>query len=198
MKRHLKIALDCDGVMADFTTGALAIVEEVTGRRHVPAEVKIFDFTAALGLAAREAREVKRRIGSREGFAAGLKPYPEAVQGVARIRELGEVFCVTSPWDSNPWWREERSAWLALHFGIDTVHHAEDKRWYPADVFVDDRAKHVEAWGKTWPNGHAVLWRTLHNGTEPIPVGAHSAGSWDALYQLVQAVALTGRREGRS
>jgi hypothetical protein len=190
--------LDCDGLLADFISAALVIVEEVTGRRHLPAEVKVFDFTVALGLSPQEASAVKRAIGSRRGFAAGLEPYPEAIQGVQRIRELGEVFCVTSPWDSNPWWREEREAWLVDHFGIDTVHHAEDKRGYPADVFVDDRSKHVEAWGKTWPNGHAVLWRTLHNGTEPVPTGAHSAGSWDELYQLVNAVALRRSREGQA
>lgn len=189
MKRLL-IAIDCDGVLSDFTASALKIVEEVTGRRYVPADVGEFDFTKALQLSADDAREVKRLISSRQGFAASLSPYPQARQGIRRLRDLGEVFCVTSPWDSNLWWRSERESWLALHFGIDRVEHAEDKSTYEADVFVDDRSKHVRAWLGTWPMGTAVFWRTLHNGSEAVPAGAHSISSWDALYQIARETAL--------
>jgi hypothetical protein len=188
----ISIALDCDGVLAQFCEGALLVVEEVTGRHYEPADVTEFDFTKALGLSTREAREVKAIIGSRQGFAASLTPYPRAQEGVRRLRELGTVFCVTSPWDSNPWWREEREAWLASHFGIDRVHHAIDKREYDADIFVDDRSSHVGAW-VAWvsrtPGCAAVFWRTPHNTAESVPVGAHSIASWDALYQLARGVA---------
>jgi hypothetical protein len=187
--RKLSISIDCDGILSDFTAGALRVVEEVTGRRYSPIDVGEFDFTKALNLSADEALAVKTAISSRRGFAASLAPYPGARQGVRRLRELGEVFCVTSPWDENPWWRAERDAWLALHFGIDHVHHAEDKARYEADVFVDDRSKHVRAWSIAWPGRVAVFWRTLHNTFEAVPIGAHSIGSWDALYQIAREVA---------
>ena len=188
--RRIEIAIDCDGVLSNFTAGALRLVEEVTGRRYAEAAVTEFDFTKALDLSPREAREVKAVIGARRGFAASLAPYPHARQGVRRLRELGTVFCVTSPWDTNPWWRAERESWLAMHVGIDVVHHAEDKTTYAADVFVDDRSKHVRAWTHAWPGCTAVLWRTAHNTSEAVPVGAHSIGSWDALYQLALDTAL--------
>lgn len=188
--RRLKLALDCDGLLSNFTVGALKIIEEVTGRRYEEAAVGEFDFTKALGLSVDEAVAVKKAIGARQGFAASLPPYPEARQGVRRLRELGDVFCVTSPWDSNPWWRAERESWLALHFGIDVVHHEEDKTGCEADVFVDDRSKHVRAWLTAWPGRCAVLWRTLHNTGEPLPFGAHSTSSWDALYQIAMETAL--------
>jgi len=188
--RRIEIAIDSDGVLSNFTAGALRVVEEVTGRRYAEADVTEFDFTKALDLSPREAREVKAVIGSRRGFAASLAPYPHARQGVRRLRELGEVFCVTSPWDTNPWWRAERESWLAMHVGIDVVHHAEDKTTYAADVFVDDRSKHVRAWAHAWPGRTAVLWRTAHNTSEAVPFGAHSIGSWDALYQLALETAL--------
>ena len=191
--RRLEIALDCDGVLARFTAGALRVVEEVTGRRYAEADVTEFDFTKVLGLSIREAREVKTVIGSRQGFTASLAPYPHAQEGVRRLRELGTVFCVTSPWDSNPWWREEREAWLALHFGIDRVHHASDKREYDADVFVDDKSSHVREWATARLNRVAVFWRTPHNVSEPVPVGAHSIASWEALYQLALEAAVTSR-----
>ena len=188
--RKLQIALDCDGLLAGFTAGALVVVEEVTGKRFTPADVTIFDFTKALGLTREEAIAVKKAIGAKRGFAMSLPPYPEARQGVRRLRELGEVFCVTSPWDSNPWWRAERESWLALHFGIDVVHHANDKTGYEADVFVDDKSSHVRDWLSAWPGRTAVFWRTSHNTSETVPCGAHSIDSWDALYEIAREAAL--------
>jgi hypothetical protein len=183
--RRLSILLDADGVICNFTAGALKIVEEITGRRYEETDVTEFDFAKSLGLSADETRDVMRAIGARRGFAASLAPYPDARQGIRRLRELGDVFCVTHPWDENPWWRQERASWLALHFGIDRVHHEEDKSAYEADVFVDDRSKHVRAWQAAWPDRAAVFWRTLHNTREPVPAGAWSIGSWDALYEVV-------------
>ncbi len=188
--RKLKFAIDCDGVLANFTIGALGVVEEVTGRRFAPADVTIFDFTKALGLTGDEAIAVKKAIGAKRGFAMALPPYPEARQGVRRLRELGEVLCVTSPWESNPWWRAERDAWLALHFGIEVVHHATVKTGYEADVFVDDKSSHVRDWLGAWPGRTAVFWRTPHNTSEAAPWGAHSIGSWDALYEISRQAAL--------
>lgn len=187
--KKLQIAIDVDGLLCDFVTGALRIVEEVTGRRYDPVDVTEFDFTKAIGLSANETREVKTVIGSRRNFCLSLAPYPRARQGVRRLRDLGEVFCVTSPWDGNPWWRAERDAWLALHFGIDRVHYDSDKRAYEADVFVDDESSHVRAWSTMWPGRTAVFWRTPHNTGEPVPAGAWSIGSWDALYEIVQEAA---------
>ena len=182
--KKLKIALDCDGVLSDFSLGALRVVEEVTGKCFVPADITAWDFTKALRLSSDEGSAVKKAIGSKRGFAASLSVYPLARQGVRRLRELGEVFCVTSPWDSNVWWRSERESWLALHFGIDRVHHASDKSTYEADVFVDDKSSNVRDWLSAWPGGSAVFWRTPHNTSEPVPWGAHSTSSWDALYQI--------------
>ena len=189
MKR-LSIALDCDGVLGCFTTAALRVVEEVTGKRFVLADVTEYNFTRAIGLSESEAVAVKKVIGARRGFCASIPPYPHARQGVRRLRDLGEVFCVTHPWESNPWWRAERDSWLALHFGIDVVHHANDKTGYEADVFVDDKSSHVRDWLSAWPGRTAVFWRTPHNTSESVPWGAHSIGSWDALYEIAREAAL--------
>ena len=189
--KKLLIALDVDGVLADFSSGALRIVEEVTGKRFVPADITAWDFTASLGLSADETVAVMQTIGAKRGFAASLSPYRHARQGVRRLRALGDIFCVTSPWESNAWWRAERESWLALHFGIDVVHHASDKTGYEADVFVDDKASNVRDWLAAWPGRTAVFWRTPHNSAEPVPWGAHSTSSWDALYDLALETART-------
>lgn len=188
--RRLKIAIDCDGILADYTAGALRVVEELTGKRFTHADVTEFDIGKALGLSAEEVRAYVDVVSSRRGFCASLLPYPPARQGVRRLRELGDVSCVTTPWDANPWWRSERDSWLALHFGIDVVHHADDKSGYEADVFVDDRSKHVRAWLGRWPGRTAVFWRTPHNTFEAVPWGAHSISSWEALYEVARETAL--------
>lgn len=187
------MALDADGFLRNFTVGALSIVKEVTGKVFLPADVTMFNFTQALGLSAEETNAVMTAISTRRGYVTALPPYPEARQGVRRLRALGEVFCVTTPWvtpwGTNPWWEAESEAWLALHFGIEHVHHAEDKTAYEADLFVDDRDKNVAAWLAKWTDRTAVFWRTLHNTSEAVPWGAHSISSWDALYQIALEVA---------
>jgi hypothetical protein len=192
--RKIKFALDADGFIRNFTASALAVVKEVTGKSYAPADVTTFNFCAALCLSEDETRAVMTEISSRRGFVTSMAPYPEARQGVRRLRDLGDVFCVTTPWETpwgtNPWWRSESEAWLALHFGIDHVHHAEDKTAFEADVFVDDRDKNVLAWLAAWPGRTAVLWRTPHNMGEAVPQGAHSTSSWDELYQIARQVAL--------
>jgi hypothetical protein len=193
--RKIKSALDVDGFLRNFTASALVVVKEVTGRSYSPADVTAFNFTKALGLTDDETRDVMTTISTRRGFVTSMAPYPEARQGVRRLRELGDVFCVTTPWETpwgtNPWWRSESEAWLALHFGIDSVHHADDKTAYEADMFVDDRDKNVSAWLTAWPGRTAVHWRTLHNRSEAVPRGAHSTSSWDELYQIARRVAIS-------
>ena len=184
----ITIALDCDGVLSQFTVGLISVIEEVTGRKYALTDIKEFDFVKALGLSQQEASAVMKMIDARRGFAASLPPYPLARQGVRRLRELGYVFCVTTPWD-NPWWRAERESWLALHFGIERVEHASNKSTYEADVFVDDKSSHVRDWLTTWPGRAGVFWRTLHNSSEPVPAGAHSISSWEALYEIARKVA---------
>ncbi|HSX22328.1 MAG TPA: hypothetical protein VLE97_06085 [Gaiellaceae bacterium] len=188
--KKLSMILDADGVLRNFTAGALVVVREVTGKTFSAADVTAFNFTKALGLSDDDAREVMKRITERRGFVTALPPYEKARQGVRRLRELGEVTCVTSPWEgpfgSNPWWRDESEAWLALHFGIDCVEHAHDKADFSGDLFVDDRSKNVRAWLSAHPHGCAVFWQTPHNTTEAVPAGSHATGSWDALYEIAR------------
>jgi 5'(3')-deoxyribonucleotidase len=189
--RFPTVALDSDGILSDFTSGALRIVERVLGRRHVPADVTMFDFTKALGLSPKEAKLVKDEIGKTRGFAAGLAVYPGAVDGVRRLREIADVHVVTSPWNSNETWYSEREEWLYRNFGIghDHVTHTSAKYIADTDVLIDDKASHVAAWLEVHPDRVGAFWRTPHNTSEAVPVGAHSITSWDAIVALVEEVA---------
>ena len=88
---HLRILLDCDGVLADFISRMLETVARVTGRVHSPDQVTKFDFCAALGLTYDEARAVKKGIGETAGFCSSIRPYPDARHGVRALREIGRA-----------------------------------------------------------------------------------------------------------
>jgi len=188
--RMISIALGCNGVLADFYTGVVRLIQEVTGKQFDASAITGRDFTTALDLTTHETEKVREALNARRGFVAALPRYPQARQGVRRLRTLGKVFCVTTPCDSNIWWRDERDSWLALHFGIDHVHHTDndDKTPYEADVFVDDDADHVRQWLAAWPGRTAVFWRNPHNRQEIVPRGAHISESWEDLYQIAKEV----------
>jgi len=193
--RVISTALGCDGVLADFAAGVLQVVEAVTGRKfNLPDTLSplALNFFKILDLTDDEVIAVKEELGARRGFVLALRPYAGARQGIRRLRKLGEVFCVSTAWEpSSSWGLAERESWLALHFGIDRVHHVVEaaKAWCEADIFVDARASRVQEWLSRWPDRTAVLWSAPHNIRETVPSGAHSTDSWEDLYEIALGVA---------
>lgn len=191
-----RVLLDCDGVLADFIGGALRIVNTMLGTGYVPTDVTEFDFTKSLGLPARAAADVKRMIGATHGFAASLAVLPGAVDGVRRLREVADVYVVTSPWNSNPTWMSEREAWLDRHFAIPhrQVIHTAAKHICVGDVLVDDKTETVDRWREWHPGGVAVQWSTLHNRRDPWD--GQSTNDWSVL--IDELLPMAGRPVGRA
>jgi 5'-nucleotidase len=191
MKRRIRVLLDCDGLLSDFTSAALEVVAKVAGKRYVPADVVRFDFCDALGLSKASRRAVMDAIAHARGFVADMQPLPGAIEGVQALRELGDVYVVTSPWAGSPTWMAERTAWLAHHFqsNADHVAHMSAKHLVDGDLFVDDRSDHVRAWLAERPDRCGVFWGTRHNTSEAVPAGALRGNSWAALARLAHALA---------
>jgi len=194
----MRIALDSDGLLSNFTAGALRVIEQVTGKRWRETDVDRFDFCKALALSYDETRRVKEAIRTSDSFCSTLDVYPGAIAGVRQLRELGDVHVVTSPWPGSASWQQERTDWLCYHFAIpaDHVHHENEKHDFEADVFVDDHAPHVRAWLERWPGRCGVFWRTPHNTGEPVPWTAHSISSWSRLVSIVEEEAIDQSRRG--
>lgn len=182
-----RVLLDCDGVLSDFTSSAIAVVNDMFDTKYKPEHVTAFDFTASLGLAREQGAAVKRRIGSTPGFCLHMRPYPGAREAIAELRKLAEVYIVTSPWNSNPTWMHERELWLERHVGIphSQVVHTSAKHLVRGDVFVDDKLEAVERWQCEHARSSGVLWRTMHNIHESW-IG-RTANSWDALIEMVRS-----------
>jgi 5'(3')-deoxyribonucleotidase len=186
--RKPRALVDGDGLLFDFVGGALGVVKFVTGRNYTRAQVTEFNFCKAPGLSAHEIDRVMQHIGMTPGFCAELPVYFEALDGMRRLHEVAEVHVITSPWPSSLTWAHERTTALRKAFGIhhDNVHPSSGKHVFAGDMFVDDKASHVAAWIEEWPDKLAVLWRTPHNRTESLPVGARETSSWDDLVKWIE------------
>lgn len=145
LQRNMRILIDCDGVLGDFVTPYLELIRTVTGDRHMIDEVTQFDVLAALGKKDVEAQVLE--LCSRRGFCSSFKTLPGAVEGVAALRELGDLFVVTSPMHV-PWWTWERTEWLSKHFGFTKkqVLYTSSKEIVSGDVMIDDNEVNLIEW----------------------------------------------------
>jgi 5'(3')-deoxyribonucleotidase len=190
-----KALIDVDGVLRQFTKGALKIVWQVTGRHYDLSEVTQYDFCAALKLTGEETKIIEQAIGSHSRFASSLDVYPGAVEGLRQLRTVADVKIVTSQWNSNETWTHDTENWLYQNFGIPftKVHHTNEKEDVYGDIFVDDKVENVRAWMSAWPDKTGVFWRTPQNASGPVPTGAHSTSSWSVLIDIVKE--MTGSRQ---
>ncbi len=92
-----RILLDCDGILAGFIGGVLDLVEEFTGVRHPLEAVDRFDFAAALALCPDHKRAVTLTISHRKGWWSGLPVLEGAIDGVRALRDVADVYIVTTP-----------------------------------------------------------------------------------------------------
>lgn len=160
-----RVLLDVDGVLADFVGAFLAVVEQQLGRSHTAEDVHSFGIANSLNLSKDEFDRCAEIVG-KPGFCRSLAVCPGAIEGVAQLRELAEVYIVTSPWNTNPTWTHDREQWLAEHFGIPSarVVHTSAKHLVRGDVLVDDKTETLRDWLRERDHGGiAVQWQTPHN-----------------------------------
>lgn len=175
------ILVDCDGVMADFVSPVLRIVELLQGRTISFEEVTEFDIAKALKMTPAQSSAMIEQILT-EGFTDSLAAFEGAREGVDKLREIGDVFCVTSPFRS-PYWMHERQLWLEREMGFkksETVH-TSAKQLVRGDYLIDDKLDTLFSWESSNPGGHGVLVRAPWNGPTRNDVVVHSDGSEEVL-----------------
>lgn len=152
----MRILLDVDGVLADFVTPALKIINTITERdcttnAWLPEDITQYDVIRACQLTAAQAKCWQAAI-SAPGFCANLELYPGVLEALKVLRTIGEVVAVTTPFDNGtgqaaPYWMVERYDWLLAHgFRAREIIFTNDKSHIGGDVFVDDNAHHVDLW----------------------------------------------------
>jgi len=190
MKRRARVLLDCDGVFADFGKSYIEAVQIATGRSYDHENINMYELHEFCELTPNEKREVNSLVTS-QGFCASLAVLPGAKDGVQALREVADVFCVTTPWHSSPYWHYERHTWLRKRMGFadDEIIFTAQKYFIHGDVFVDDKEKHVAAWGEYWrfKGTTPVLWATPYNVVGSIFwTGFRRSSDWDEILRIAQ------------
>ena len=174
------ILLDCDGVLADFVTPALRVVADLGGPVLMHDDLTTWDIDDALP---EDKRPAFWERACAPGFCASLLPYPGVKEALARLRQLGDVVCVTSPMATSPTWQHERTHWLkdVLGFERDHVISTSGKRYVRGHWFADDKPEHVTDWCAANRGGRGFVIARPYNT---------KAGQWwrGSLDQFVREV----------
>lgn len=144
MKERKTIALDVDGVLADFITPTLDHINRVTRNTYVKEDVKDFNIWSSLGLD-RSQRYLSTLPLCQEGFCSNLLPI-EGTQGlVAYLQKHFRVLAITTPWRASPTWAFERTKWLNSYFNItdNDIVFCRDKSLIISDFFLDDNPYNI-------------------------------------------------------
>ena len=175
---RMLIGLDVDGVVADLIGSLLHAIRQRTGQLFLPEHVQSFNLRNSLG----NLWTVVEDILSEPGFARDLSPYPGAIDGIIKLRSLGRVVFVTSPFHRSPTWSHERAVWLHQHTGTHRrdIVHLDDKTVFAGHVLIDDAPHQLEAWVNTQRPAVRVV-RPWNQDAPGLP-----AHSWDEIVEQTQ------------
>lgn len=180
------ILLDVDGVVADFAGPFLAKANEITGMSVSPADIRQWDILTAFP--DQQHGDILEHT-YKPGFCTALPTLPGAVEGVRRLREIGDVYALTSPWTSETWcW--ERTRWLRdrLDFDKHDVLHVPGNRKHlvRGDVLIDDKLETVVEWTRSNPEGLALLWDAPYNHAGTLTCQSFRVFGWAGALHAVE------------
>lgn len=189
----INVGIDCDGVLADFDLLCAQVLFEVTGRLVDFKKRKSWSSRHLVPEWAEDAFDEKLR---EPGRAAGIEPLPGAKRGITQLKEIANVYVITSPLNDGPFWPYERTCWLEKHFGIsrDNVIQASSKAKHlvSLSVLVEDKASTLDRWfAHHDPSAdvHAVLWRTHFNFDTSSAHPRYSiTDDWNDVVSLVRRI----------
>ena len=165
MKKQ-QIFLDMDGVLVDFLSGAMEVLNRKYGHKSTIEQYATYfgewDVCAFYGITGEKFWD---SIHSTPNFWYNLKPMPWAKRLYEMLKELGDVTIVTTPSD-DPDCSRQKLQWLSKHLGIkpDAVLMGSRKYLLAGNgLLIDDYSKNVYAFKAA--GGDAILipsnWNTL-------------------------------------
>lgn len=154
-----EIAVDCDGVLANFTDTILRDIGSVYAMKDIARyEVRSY-------LTPEQDAQAKARWKTAEWWRT--LPVVEGAQaGIEKIRSADlEPIIVTSPWVSCEGWEYARRAWLKEHFGIthSEVIVCSRKYMVRAMALIEDSTDKLHDWAQSWTMHHPLLFDAPYN-----------------------------------
>jgi 5'(3')-deoxyribonucleotidase len=159
-----KILLDMDGVLSDFLSGAIKVLNKkfnktITLEQYVK-EFGCWETYDYFGITPKEFWDA---IGEEEHFWLNLKPIPWAKDLYKALDQIGEVTIVTSP-SLDPQCIVEKYQWLSKYLGVGTDKVFMGTRKYLLagnGILIDDYFKNVESFKEA--GGKAILVPSVWN-----------------------------------
>jgi 5'(3')-deoxyribonucleotidase len=179
-----RIWVDVDEVLADFQSGVFGIVAHAFGRSMSAEAFTGDEWDMFKGFDPEELKLVLKEC-ERPGFCAGLAIVPGAIEGLAKLRTIADVYAVTSHFHSQTW-VFERDWWLQRYMAFErgNIVHTSAKHLITADACLDDKPANVLNWKAAHPHGLAMLW-SIPN-TRKIPnLEAYRVHDWNEVYDRV-------------
>lgn len=188
----MRVLLDVDGVIADFSGLYLRLATIITGCPYSVNEVTEWNIAKAIKLPEWAKEKLNGRL-SIPGLAREIEALPGAVRAVKRIAEIADVYFVTAPLAVCPTWAADREAWLVEHFGaslggrvISTSH----KGPIAGDVMIDDKPENLDDWVSAGHDGVPLLWDAPYNRKSR---AGRRVGNWREAITVIETV-----RSGRA
>lgn len=182
--RKLVVGVACDGVLANFTAAATALLLE---RFNVQLpRVLQWDLNHYIPEEHRDA--LWEACGSARFHEDLMHPYAEAQLFWPELNRIADVYVVTSDMKSAPLWVHFRDRWLEKHFAVKSSHilHTHAKHRFKGDLFIDDKPSHVEGWVKEHPEGIGILWAQPYNAEWEGE--AFRTNSWPAVSRILKVM----------
>lgn len=184
---RLTVALDCDGVLADFDASV----------RKLANNSQRSWLTRLLKPVRDETLPLDDLFGSTQGmweaieeagydFHKNMPVIAGAIDAVHELRKDHDVICVTSPPATVSHWLRLRTSWLRDHFMFkrDEIIFTPGKHYIRADVLVDDLPKNLAQWP-----GMRVLVSQPWNRGNTIPEGTMTVASMSEVPSILKAAA---------
>jgi 5'(3')-deoxyribonucleotidase len=180
--RHLRLGIDLDGVVADFSAGWIAKYNESFGTTLTPDHVDVWDAPTLLThfVDMGEFWHWASTSGGGASIFRVLEPYRGAVETLHRLARRHQIVIVTTKPDFAI---HDTYEWIAEHrIPTREVHIVDDKTTVECDLYLDDADHNLTALRRARPTAMVCRFvRPWNHGHE----GVTDVTGWDAFETLV-------------
>lgn len=133
----MKLAIDVDGVVADFVGGVRAGL-------GLPVDWFPTQWDLEIDLLIAPQLRLYNELIAAPEFARNLQLYPQSQAAVKLLQACGATVCFcTSPMRSSHTWSYDRHRWLDEFFPGVPVVVTKDKQWCDAHALIDDKPSNI-------------------------------------------------------
>jgi len=188
---RIRVGVDLDGVVADFTGGWIRLYNAQFGASLAPEQVTTWDAPEQLThfRAMTDFWRWARTAGGRgRSLFADLEPYPDAVAGLRKLLDVAHVTIITT----KPTWAiPDTLRWLSrLDLPLREIHITSDKSAVECDVYLEDSPLQLRNLRRHRPG--AIVCRFVRAWNRPVD-GCVDVTDFDDLLVVVSELSRQSR-----